>query len=333
MSTGANLIFLVSQPRAGSTMLQKILGAHPRIHTASEPWVALHPLFALRDKGVSAYYSHALAKDATREFAGEQVYIEGVRLFLNHLYDAALAPSGKPIFLDKTPRYYFILSELRRVFPDARFVLLLRNPLAVLASVLEAWVNRPMPGQRSVLRLDLLHDLLTAPELLAQAKAAAGPLDAVVHYENLVRFPEAEVARLCAKLRLPFDPAMIEYGAEPGQRWPFGDQDTVYAETRPVAMRAEGWRATLAATPEWKELAHSYLAALGPPVIRRLGYNFDELADGLGLGGEAPPFLRNATIAPAYGETSDFPNQVTHFQHLLWRAKPLARAALRGAAG
>lgn len=40
---GENLIFLISQPRAGSTMLQKVLGSHPEIHTVSEPWVALPP--------------------------------------------------------------------------------------------------------------------------------------------------------------------------------------------------------------------------------------------------------------------------------------------------
>jgi len=337
MSAGANLIFLISQPRAGSTLLQKILGAHPEIHTVSEPWVALHPLFALRQKGVSAFYSHALAREATRDFVSEQVYFDGVRLLLNHLYNSVLAPSGKPIFLDKTPRYYFIIAELRRVFPDARFLFLLRNPLAVLSSILEAWVDRPPPGRRCALRLDLLHDLLTAPHSLADAIANPGPNDAIIHYEELVRNPEVEVTRLCERLRLPFVPEMVEYGANDEMaRWRFGDQVTVYAEKRPTPSRVERWRNNLAATPAWTGMAHAYLAALGPGLIKRLGYDYSELAGGLANPErpiDAAALVGDAIVTPAYGETSDLPSQISQFQDLLRRLKPLRRETLQAAAG
>ena len=124
---GENLIFAISQPRAGSTLLQKVLGAHPKIHTVSEPWIALHPLFALRATGTSAVYDSALAREATQQFLSglperDEAYWEGVRLMLNHLYGRALGAARKPIFLDKTPRYYFVIPELRRVFPRARFL-------------------------------------------------------------------------------------------------------------------------------------------------------------------------------------------------------------------
>ncbi len=338
MSTGANLMFLISQPRAGSTLLQKILGAHPDIHTVSEPWVALHPLFALRDKGISAFYSHTLSREATRDFVSESVYIEGVRLLLNHLYDSVLGPSGKSIFLDKTPRYYFIVPELRRVFPDARFVFLIRNPLAVLSSILETWVDPPLPGRRTALRLDLLHDLLTAPEVLAQARAAAGPNSTLVHYERLVESPASELERLCSALRLPFVPNMVAYGtaADAGKRWAFGDQKTVYAETCPISARIDRWRQTLRSNPTWNEMAHAYLFALGPSLISRMGYNLAELEAGLLPAenpSEPPALLGNAIVTPTYGENSGIASQISHFQELLRRAKPLARAALHSAAG
>jgi hypothetical protein len=44
---GENFIFLISQPRAGSTMSQRILGSHPNIYTVSEPWILLGPLYPL----------------------------------------------------------------------------------------------------------------------------------------------------------------------------------------------------------------------------------------------------------------------------------------------
>ena len=343
MSTGKNLIFLISQPRSGSTLLQKILAGHSSIHTVSEPWIALHPLLALRQRGVSHYHSHALAREATLDFlsyvpGGEDTYFDSVRLMLSHLYEAALAPSGKSLFLDKTPRYYFIVPELRRVFPDARFVFLIRNPLAVLSSILETWVDPPLPGRRTPLRLDLLHDLLTAPEVLAQARASATANTAVVQYERLVASPAVEMERLCTALGLPFDPKMVDYGAgaAAGKRWAFGDQNTVYTETRPIPTRAGRWKESFAAIPAWNEMAHAYLAALGPATIGRMGYNFAELEAALKpveSSCEPQTLLGNAIVTPAYGETSGIASQISHFQELLRRAKPLHRATLRAVAG
>ena len=46
-----DLIFLISQQRAGSTLLQRILGGHPEVHTTAETWLMLHPIYALREQG------------------------------------------------------------------------------------------------------------------------------------------------------------------------------------------------------------------------------------------------------------------------------------------
>ena len=65
---GENLIFILSQPRAGSTLLQRMLASHPEVHTLSEPWVMLHPLYALRTAGYQAEYNYRAAQEALRVF-------------------------------------------------------------------------------------------------------------------------------------------------------------------------------------------------------------------------------------------------------------------------
>ena len=130
---GSNLIFLISLPRSGSTLLQRILGGHPDIATLAEPWVMLHPLYALKRAGIETEYDAVLAREALDDFlgqidGGETAYVEGVRRFAGDLYARALARQGKRLFLDKTPRYYRIIPELRQVFPRAKFIILLRNP-------------------------------------------------------------------------------------------------------------------------------------------------------------------------------------------------------------
>lgn len=136
--SGDNLIFLISQPRAGSTLLQRILGSHPDIHTVSEPWIMLHPFYATRADGIETEYQQRTARVGVGSFIdalpdGRNDHDEGIRRMYAHLYARVLEGSGKSRFLDKTPRYYLVIPDLRRVFPEARFVVLFRNPLAVLA--------------------------------------------------------------------------------------------------------------------------------------------------------------------------------------------------------
>ncbi|MGB9454910.1 MAG: hypothetical protein WCB12_02635, partial [Bryobacteraceae bacterium] len=65
--------------------------------------------------------------------------------------------------------------------------------------------------------------------------------------------------------------------ASGGERWQFGDQGTVYRENRPVAGHAERWRSVLKQSPAWEGWARCYLEALGPDLVRDLGYDYSGL--------------------------------------------------------
>lgn len=93
---GQNLIFLISQPRSGSTLTQRILGSHPDIHTLAEPWLMLHPSYGMKSVGYDAEYNADWARTIVQQFlqklpTGEKTYYEGLRrmytyfcLFLHH---------------------------------------------------------------------------------------------------------------------------------------------------------------------------------------------------------------------------------------------------------
>jgi hypothetical protein len=278
---GENLIFVVSQPRAGSTMLQRILGAHPDIHTLSEPWIALQPLLALREDGYACNFDLLPAKAAVKDFSlnlpeGDDAYCEALRRMLNYLYGRALEQSEKSIFLDKTPRYYLIIPEILRVFPRARVVFLLRNPVAVLVSILETWCKTSTEIELS----NSISDLMAAPQFILNGIRRAGADAIVARYEELVTTPVAAVGKLCQRLGIVFHPSMIEYGAASAnsKRWNYGDQGTVYRESSPVEERAERWREVLKQKPEWASWARGYIAALGRDVVNGIGYDYEEFA-------------------------------------------------------
>jgi hypothetical protein len=262
---GENLIFILSQPRSGSTMLQRVLAGSCEIHTMSEPWIALAPAFALRSGGNRSYNSDAGA-EATHDFLshipdGTNVYSRAVRAMLIHLYTSALAPSGKRCFLDKTPRYYHIIPELRQFFPAAKFVFLLRNPLEVLASMLETWGDLEFDNPHNQ------RDLFVAPQLLLNSLSEG----TVVRYENLVKAPEATVSDLCRFLGVRFEPEMVNYGSRPPLRGRFGDPTGVMLYSSPVVNNLHKWRTTLASDLRYA-LACGYLAKLDTDVCEGLGY-------------------------------------------------------------
>jgi hypothetical protein len=277
---GEGLIFVISQPRAGSTLLQRMLGGHPDIHTVGEPWLMLYPLYALRPHGYDAEYSAPTARPAVHEFLstlphGEEEYIEGVRRMCTYLYGCALEASGKRYFLDKTPRYYLIIPELIRTFPEAHYIILLRNPLSMLISVIETWIK----NQWSWVYY-FKNDLVRAPPLLLEGARLLGERGLVVHYEQVVTNPEEEIRRICRALGEDFTAEMVEYNRHNLPHWHYGDQKGVYEHARPVAQNTQKWVEAIREPQVWR-LAHDYLQWLGRETVEQMGYAYSELEETL----------------------------------------------------
>ena len=277
--SGENLIFLISQPRSGSTLLQKILGAHEDISTSVEPWLLLPLVSVLNKKPASVQYYDTHRHINITEFLdsvpdGRRLYQNGISNMMSSIYNAAI-DEGKSIFVDKTPRYYFIIPELAELFPEARFIFLYRNPLAVLASMHTAW--------GSVLGLfnsSLKADLLDAPRLLIEGSQDLGKRAYGIKYESLVEHPEQEVKKLCDWLSITFQNKMLDYGKTKQGRWQMGDQTSVNKFDRPVTDSLDKLTEFVRSAQNWK-YADNYLEFLGPETVQQLGYSYSELRDGL----------------------------------------------------
>lgn len=273
---GENLIFIISQPRSGSTLLQRILAGHPDIESSAETWLMLHPVFGNREHGIETAYGANWALLARNDFLenytdGMSVYDEAVRAWAKTFYDAALEHSGGKIFIDKTPRYAMIIPELLQLFPKARFVFLLRNPLAVLASTLNSFVKD---------KLNILDefrpDLLEAPEQILAGISQLGDKAVVVRYEDLVRDPEAQVEELCRRLNIDFTESMLDYSNTPEAKGFMTDRIGIQQRVRPVADSVDKWKAMLE-NPQQLLFAREYLKALGKDTVNELGYSYAEL--------------------------------------------------------
>ncbi|HRZ42514.1 MAG TPA: sulfotransferase [Bacteroidales bacterium] len=273
---GENLIFLISQPRAGSTLTQKILGSHSMIHTQSEPWVMLHPLHSLKPDGLVAEYDAQLAAKGLQDFiqalpGGQEQYGQRLSEMYAGFYTDIAKAAGKRYFLDKTPRYYLIIPELIQCFPDAKFIILWRNPLAVLGSIINTWTKQDW------YRLsEFKYDLLRAPELMLQGKELLGDRAFHIQYEHMLTNPEVTFQDTCRFLEIPFEPSMIDYGNYGHNTWLYGDKGTVNEKSRPDQYHAGLWQTTLN-DPQYWRLMHEYLAALGGGMLGNMGYSYNEM--------------------------------------------------------
>ncbi len=148
--------FIVGIPRSGTTLLQSILAAHPRIQSFPEShfFVDLRPHGILRQTGLSSRASVSRLRDFLRD-AGRQDLADGLprtlplarsraRLFVA-LLDRMAAEAGAAAWVEKTPRHLHFIPTIERFVPDARFIHLLRRGEDVVASLYD--VTRRYPDQ------------------------------------------------------------------------------------------------------------------------------------------------------------------------------------------
>lgn len=271
-------LFLLSLPRSGSTLVQRVLAVHEEISTAPETWLLLPQIYAMRERGAFAEYGHTPASRAIREFAerlpgGRADYDEELRRFVLALYARASGGRGT-YFLDKTPRYHFVADDLFRVFPDAKFVLLWRNPLAVVASITETWGR----GRWNVGRWR--HDLYDGVANLVAAYEANAARAHAIRYEDLVEGGPAAWTKLFDYLELAFDPSALEEFRSVDLQARMGDPTGTARYETITSESIDRWRETLR-SPVRKHWSRSYLEWIGEARLSTMGYRLEELTGAL----------------------------------------------------
>lgn len=272
----SNLIFLISQPRSGSTLLQKILNQHNEISTVGEPWLLLPGLFndfsgVIQNK--SRIFGAYTSKNAINHFEKEyidskKIHVNSLRAFYLEKYSGILSQTKTSYFLDKTPRYYYILDEIREIFPNAKVIILLRNPLAVLSSIAETWVKK------KYFRLSFFKDdLILAPKIFSKLQEAKPNNTFFIHYEDLVSNPEKSLLELMKFLNLEYNPDIVHY--DNSNRWALGDPENIYKQKSLNGKNLDKWRENLN-NKKFYSLARNYLKTLGKDTLKNLHYKQED---------------------------------------------------------
>jgi len=199
---GPSPVFLVGFPRSGTTLLENILAAHPSIQTSEEQPHA---------EGI------VMAAGASENSIAALLAKSGAELeTLRHEYWLRACPDGPPtdgaVFIDKLPLNLNWIGVLGRVFPDAKFILALRDPRdCVLSSFQQRFVMNP--SMYRMLRMTDAAIYYDAAFAAAEAARRAMPGLNVheVRYEDVVADLEGEARKTIAFLGLNWDDAVMNY--------------------------------------------------------------------------------------------------------------------------
>jgi len=269
--------FLIGSPRSGSTLLARMLGAHPEVFAPPEPHL-MPPLAHLgfgEARVERAPYDPVVTQIGLHELTrllpgGEEDVRQALRALTDRLYERARTASGRRLLLDKTPAYALVLDFLAFLYPDARYVVLTRHPLAVWGSFVDSFFDGDFRAAHA--HNPILERYVPAVGRFLRER----PVPLVhVRYEDLVQAPEAELERISAFLGLDFDPGMVDYGeAGPGPEVAqgLGDPVTVARESRPTTASLGKWSRTLEADPERLRQAREILARLTDEDLSTWGF-------------------------------------------------------------
>lgn len=291
-------VFIFSLPRSGSTLLQRILGAHPAISTMSEPWLLLPLLSAPRNYAMYAEYDHREYVKAMEDFCarlpgGRDDYRRAVRTFALQLYGRACSGSAV-YFLDKTPRYHLIAKEILEVFPEGKFIFLWRNPLAVSASMMQTWSG----GRWNLYRFKL--DLYQGLANLVDVYRDDSGKSCSIRYEDLIAEPETQIRKLLAYLDLPYDPAMVGSFNDVGLEGRMGDPTGVRSYDSVTRAPLEKWLGIMN-NPLRRSWARRYLAWIGEARLATMGYSMSEIMRALDGAPRSLRFLGSDLVLMSVG--------------------------------
>lgn len=222
-------VFIVSPPRSGSSLLFETLAQSRNVCTIggeSHGIIEGNTAFGMLGAAARDYASNRLdALDASPEIIARLRQRFRQRAFNRN---GGTAP-GRIRLLEKTPKNALRIPFFNRVFPDALFIYLYRDPRQVLASMMEAWesgrfVSYPrlpgwtglpwsmtlIPGWRALIGKPLA--AIVAAQWQTITDTLLDDLDALparrwvaARYDRFTADPNAEIERLCSAVGFAWD--------------------------------------------------------------------------------------------------------------------------------
>lgn len=259
LAPARRLAVLCGHPRSGTTLLEQVLDSHPDIVTAEETHIlhdeAYLPLSRGHAPGTSVLQVLESAPVSALRQSRED-YFRFTELLTGK-------PNGNRLLIDKNPALNVLIPAVARIFPEARFLVAIRDPRDVCLSCF----MQPLPLN------PVSSAYLSLEATVAQYTSVMGFWRTIlprlrnawleIRYEDSVASLETVSRRVLAFLEVPWDEEVLRFH-EHARRQPL--RSPSYADvTKPVFQTAVGrWR-------NYQKYLEPWLAKLDP-FMKAYGY-------------------------------------------------------------
>ncbi len=249
-------VFIVGFPRSGTTLIDTMLRGHPQIEVAEESDAAAAMIDRLSGEADDTLPAlGALSGQAIRNAGAE--YFERLA---RHVGPATATAT----VVDRFGLNMIYAGEILRVFPDVRFILMLRHPAdCVLSAYLRTFTETSANASfHSLEEAAFLYDEVFG--LWEQIAELLAPRVLEVRYEDLVENAEGACRAVVDFIGLPWHPAVLDYQRTARER-PYIRTASYNQVIQPLYSGASGrWR-------RYRDFIEPVLPTL-EPWIDRFGY-------------------------------------------------------------
>lgn len=238
------MVFLLSCPRAGSTLLRVMLEGHPNLFAPPELYLLGFESMGERKHQVEslgyAWFRDGLvdalmqAESLSKEVAQNRLAdLEAKDISIQQMYQILQDKISGGLLVDKTPLYSTnqqILKHAESIFDGAKYLCLVRHPYSVIESIVRMrfhhgllgnhigiWDNNPWLYAEKWWTAAYLNILDFCETMIEPTRHH------LVRYENLITNPKEVHAQICDFLGLPFDEKVLNPYA--GERMKAGPGD------------------------------------------------------------------------------------------------------------
>ena len=249
-------ILIFGVPSSGTTLVRTILNCHPHIAGGPEaPWLANHAshnVMALYESLTTGELSYA------QNFGVPPAQVlSRLRQLVDGLFTDFAVSQGKQRWAHKTPDDCLYVDFFTQLFPEAKYLHIIRHPLDVALSTARIPPHRrgvnPWHEKNVILEAHcpvantLFHNVVRWRRWNDQVRAGLRAVDSKqVSYEALVTEPEKTFAALFEFLDEPFSPEILDYSRFNTifPSWEWGSVD-VRQTNKITASRIGRWKTEL----------------------------------------------------------------------------------------
>lgn len=243
-------IFIFGSARSGTSLLSRIVGAHPRIAIPFEshlyntfyPWLKFYGDLNLaknRERLVDDILSTEVMRDWMPRPERQKILERIERFDFHGIVDALMNTwthaQGKQRWGEKTPWHVFYWSEILEAFPNAKIIHIVRDGRDAALSWKQARFGPKhiyLLAKRWVHYLDLIEQMRTVVDPNAFFE---------LRYEDLLANPEALARQICHFLGEEFSPEMLAFYTNDAP-YPTDKQNQTNLTKPILATNTEKWR-------------------------------------------------------------------------------------------